>query len=135
MQNDPFHEALHSWHLLQHPFYQDWMKGQITAEQLKDYACQYYAHVEAFPRYLSATHSHCGKAEDRRVLLENLNDEEGLAFGESHPELWLKFAKGMGASREEVERSQPRAAIQNVIETFFRHSHSSFHEGLGALYA
>ncbi len=131
----PIQTALSPLHLLRHPFYVDWMAGTLTASELKDYACQYFSHVDAFPRYLSAVHSRCLQASQRKVLLENLNDEEGLTFGLSHPELWLQFAAGMGASREEVRATSPRPAIQDVIATFFRFAQSSFHEGLGALYA
>ncbi|WP_010597846.1 iron-containing redox enzyme family protein [Rickettsiella massiliensis] len=61
---------------------------------------QYYHHVEAFPRYLSATHSNCLSAAAREVLLDNLNDEEGSNGRESHPDLWLQFAKGLGLSEK-----------------------------------
>jgi pyrroloquinoline-quinone synthase len=69
------------------------------------------------------------------VILENLNDEEGVTHGKSHPELWLQFAEAMGAERQATQTAQGREAIQNVVSTFFRLAHSSFPEGLGALYA
>ena len=52
------------------------MKEKLTREIIKDYAEQYYQHVKAFPRYISATHSLCEDLEKRRILLENLQDEE-----------------------------------------------------------
>lgn len=122
-------------HLLKHPFYQDWMAGRLSQTQLQDYARQYYAHVDAFPRYLGAIHSQCEDAAVRREILDNLNDEEGVNHGVSHPDLWLQFAEGMGASSDEVKATEPRAAIKNVIDTFFQNTRRSFHEGLGALYA
>lgn len=128
-------DALSSLHLLKHPFYQDWMSGKLSAAQLKDYACQYFSHVDAFPRYISAVHSQCTDAQKRKVLLENLNDEEGHSFGTPHPELWLQFAEGMGATDSEVRATTAREAIQDVSSTFFRLARSSFHEGLGAIYA
>ena len=48
----------------------------MNREIIKDYAEQYYQHVKAFPRYISATHSICEDIEKRRILLENLQDEE-----------------------------------------------------------
>ncbi|MEJ0062701.1 MAG: CADD family putative folate metabolism protein [Alphaproteobacteria bacterium] len=135
MTTDIFAAQLDALHLLKHPFYRDWMEGKITQDQLKDYACQYYKHVDAFPRYLGAIHSNCENAQHRREILENLNDEEGVTYGTSHPDLWLQFAEGMGASREDAESAEARPAIKNVMDTFFRHARSSFHEGLGALYA
>lgn len=133
--SDVFATKLAPLHLLQHPFYMDWMQGKITPDQLKDYAAQYYQHVDAFPRYLGAIHSNCTNATQRMMILENLNDEEGVSFGTSHPELWLRFAEGVGADRSDVIATTPRPAIQNVMDTFFGHARSSFHQGLGALYA
>src|SRR5215469_9668143 len=86
--------------LLKHPFYQTWSAGGLTLERLRNYAAQYYRHVEAFPRYLSALHSRSEDLETRQALLENLIDEE--RGPENHPELWLRFAEGLGASRQSV---------------------------------
>jgi pyrroloquinoline-quinone synthase len=122
-------------HLLKHSFYQAWMQGTLSPETLKDYAKQYYYHVDRFPRYLSAIHSNCDDSSWRNELLSNLNDEEGWDGRTSHPELWLQFAEGLGVKREEAVSESPRPAIQNVSETFFRYAKRSFHEGLGALYA
>jgi pyrroloquinoline-quinone synthase len=130
-----FAQALAPLHLLKHPFYQDWMAGTLSRETLKDYAGQYFTHVKAFPRYISAIHSRCESEAARKMLLENLNDEEGLSHGVSHPELWMRFAEGMGVERSKAYVTEPRAAIQAVVDTFFGFAQSSFHEGLGALYA
>lgn len=124
--------VLNDLHLLNHPFYRDWMEGKLTKEQLRDYAAQYSVHVDAFPRYLGAIHANCEDAATRRILLENLNDEEGLTHGEPHPVLWRKFAAAVGADCDSVEARQ---AIANVKSTFFECAHSSLAEGLGALYA
>src|SRR5713101_5861381 len=51
--------------LLKHPFYQQWAAGTLSAQRLGNYAIQYYRHVEAFPRYLSALHSRCEDLETR----------------------------------------------------------------------
>jgi pyrroloquinoline-quinone synthase len=42
--------------LLKHPFYQAWTAGTLSRERLQNYAVEYYPHVAAFPRYLSAIH-------------------------------------------------------------------------------
>jgi pyrroloquinoline-quinone synthase len=110
------------------------MEGKLTRACLEDYSRQYFLHVEAFPRYLSAIHSLAENIADRRLILENLNDEEG-ARGASHPDLWLQFAAGLGVGEAEVRSASSRAGIRNVVDTFFKFSRSSFHEGLGALYA
>ena len=64
-------KKLDQHHLLNHPFYKSWNEGKLTREIIKDYAEQYYQHVKAFPRYISATHSICEDIEKRKILLEN----------------------------------------------------------------
>src|ERR1700751_296877 len=88
-------------HLLQHPFYQAWSRGELTLEALRDYAAQYYHHVAAFPTYLSAVHAQTDDTETRRHILSNLMDEE--AGSPNHPELWLEFAESLGLDRAEVK--------------------------------
>jgi pyrroloquinoline-quinone synthase len=92
-------------HLLDHPFYTAWTEGTLTLDALRGYAAQYYQHVAAFPRYLSAVHTQTKDIATRQYLLENLMDEE--RGDENHPELWLRFAEGLGTSREEVQSAAP----------------------------
>ena len=135
MNTDSFSPAIAHLHLLNHPFYQAWMAGTLSAGELQKYASQYYFHVDRFPRYLSSIHSHCEDSVQRRKLLENLNEEEGTQYGVSHPELWLQFAEGLGLDQLAVQATKPCPAIHNVMSQFFHSSRSSFPEGLGALYA
>ena len=120
-------------HLLKHPFYQDWTMGRLSREDLRDYARQYFHHVDAFPRYVSATHSQCADLRARQVLLENLMDEE--RGPDHHPELWLRFAEGLGATRESVAEAALSAETRDLVETFFALARQGFPEGLGALFA
>lgn len=121
--------------LLNHPFYRAWMNGELSRGALQDYARQYYHHVEAFPGYLRNAMSVCENAQARSILAENLAEEDGTAYGTSHPELWLRFAEGSGTTREEVKEASPREGVRNVVETFRKLSSSSYAEALGALYA
>lgn len=89
--------------LLQHPFYQAWSKGELTRDELREYASEYWHHVSAFPTYLSALHARLEDAPLRRTVLENLADEEGLPAGRPHSELWMDFAAGMGANAAAVQ--------------------------------
>jgi len=126
--------SISAYHLLAHPFYQAWNEGNVPKKRLKEYVKQYYNHVKAFPRYISATHSRCDNLKNRKILLENLADEEGLN-GVPHPELWLRFAEGLGVSRSEMENQLARESIKNVVSVFFSSAHSSYEEGLASLYA
>jgi len=121
-------------HLLKHPFYVAWARGELTREALTDYARQYYHHVAAFPTYLSAVHAKCDDQVTRKKLLENLIDEE--AGSPNHPELWKKFASGLGVEEDELARTGKEAETKNLISTFRSVcGDRSTAEGLAALYA
>ena len=128
-------ESISDYHLLLHPFYQDWVSGCLSKDKIREYSKQYYFHVKSFPLYISATHSKCNDIKKRRVLLENLADEEALNGGDPHPELWLRFAEGLGVSRDEVKKNPTCKSIENVVEVFNLAAHCSYAEGLASLYA
>lgn len=123
-------------HMLEHPFYQAWSRGELTLDVLRDYAAQYFHHVRLFPRFISTVHAQCDDVASRRVLLENLNEEEGMTPGhDDHPELWMQFAEGLGASRQDVANARLNAETAKLIETFQAAAARSYAAGLGALYA
>ena len=103
-------------HLLQHPFYQAWSRGELSMDALRDYAAQYYHHVAAFPTYLSAVHAQTDDTEVRRQILANLVDEE--AGEPNHPELWLQFAESLGLKRDAVKRTPQWPATRALIASF-----------------
>ena len=103
-------------HLLQHPFYQAWSRGELSLDALRDYATQYYHHVAAFPTYLSAVHAQTEDAEVRRQILSNLIDEE--AGSPNHPELWLEFAESLGLDRAKVKSAALWPETKKLIGDF-----------------
>jgi pyrroloquinoline-quinone synthase len=118
-------------HLLKHPFYLAWARGELSKEALTDYAKQYYHHVAAFPTYLSAVHAKCDDQPTRKQILRNLIDEE--AGSPNHPELWKQFAAALGVEDVDVAK-EPET--KNLIETFRSVcGEKSTPEGLAALYA
>ncbi len=122
--------------MLRHPFYQAWTEGRLTLDTLRAYARQYFHHVEAFPRAVSAVHSSCPDREGRRMLAENLAEEEGLDAGkQDHATLWLMFACGLGEGEDGVRAQQLNPETRALIDTFRKLSRRSYASGLGALYA
>ena len=121
-------------HLLQHPFYQAWSRGELTLDALRDYAAQYYQHVAAFPTYLSAVHAQTVDQSVRKHLLANLIDEE--AGSPNHPELWLQFAESLGLTRDQVESAEPWTSTCSLIDGFRSacRNHGTA-AGVAALYA
>jgi pyrroloquinoline-quinone synthase len=127
-------EVVESKHILKHDFYTAWTRGELTIEALKGYSAQYYRHVAAFPRYISQIHARTEDLKTRQYLLENLVDEE--RGDESHPELWLRFAEGLGARREDVRATAAAPETSACDETFRRVvSTASPRAALAALYA
>ena len=122
--------------MLSHPFYQAWTEGRLPLGTLRDYARQYFHHVAAFPRAVSAVHSACPDRDGRRMLAENLAEEEGLDAGkQDHASLWLMFACGLGEDEAAVRSQGLNPETQALIDTFRRLSRQSYAAGLGALYA
>ena len=132
MFSKKLNKKLDEYHLLKHPFYKSWTEGKLTREIIKDYAEQYYQHVKAFPRYISATHSLCEDIEKRKILLENLQDEENKDA--DHPKLWKNFAIAMGANPNEIEKVKQENFTKDLIDNFFKQGRSSYAEGLASLY-
>ena len=132
MFSKELNQKLDKYHLLNHPFYKSWNEGKLTREIIKDYAEQYYQHVKAFPRYISATHSLCEDIQKRKILLENLNDEENSEA--DHPKLWKNFALAMGADAEEIEKIIADQFTKDMIDNFFKNGRSTYAEGLASLY-
>ena len=132
MFSKKLNNKLDQYHLLNHPFYKSWNEGKLNREIIKDYAEQYYQHVKAFPRYISATHSICEDIEKRKILLENLQDEENP--NADHPKLWKNFALAMGADPDKIENVKREWFTNDMIENFFYQARKSYAEGLASLY-
>ena len=130
---DKVDELINEHHLLNHSFYKAWSAGKLPKETIREYSAQYFQHVSMFPRYLSSIHSNCEQIKTRQLLLENLNEEE--KGKENHPELWMRFAEGMGNSRNDVNETIPIKETEELVKTFTTLSKSEkYHIGLAALY-
>ena len=121
-------------HLLKHPFYLAWTRGELSREALADYAKQYYHHVAAFPTYLSSVHSRCNDQGTRKQVLSNLIDEE--AGTPNHPDLWKQFAGSLGVSERDIANAEKQPETSALIDSFREVcGQRSTAEGLAALYA
>jgi pyrroloquinoline-quinone synthase len=144
MNTTQFFEQLEAsiakYDLLCHPFYRAWAAGELTRDDLREYACQYYHHVEAFPSYLAELALRLDEGELRRAVLANMCDEKGAAGGSAkdaipHSDLWLDFAEGMGARRDlRGHRAVPE--VDGLMTHFHRvASEGTSEEALAAFYA
>ncbi len=120
--------------ILKHPFYADWKSGRLTKPMLKEYAKQYYKHVAAFPRYLSAVHSKIEDFDDRRLVLQNLMDEEN--GNKNHIDLWINFGKALGLTKEEIRNASAVDETNSFVNHFLKTTNEkSIAEGVACLYA
>jgi pyrroloquinoline quinone (PQQ) biosynthesis protein C len=126
--------------LLCHPFYKAWAAGELTRDDLREYAQDYYHHVEAFPSYLAALGLRLEDGDLRRAVLANMCDEKGVDertgdHAVPHSELWLDFAEGMGSTRN-LEWHSPVKEIRQLIGHFHNvASEGTPEEALAAFYA
>jgi pyrroloquinoline-quinone synthase len=126
--------------LLCHPFYQAWTTGKLTRDDLREYAQNYYHHVEAFPTYLAELAIRLDEGELRQAVLANMAEEKGLEDGlnepaRPHSDLWLDFAAGMGAGRHMSSHS-PLPEIRKLMAFFHQvASEGTPEEALAAFYA
>jgi len=132
-------DCIHKYDLLCHPFYKAWSAGELTRDDLREYAEDYYHHVEAFPTYLAELGVRLEEGEVRRAVLANMTDEKGGEdlFGNpqsSHAELWLDFVEGMGGGRK--PKRPPVAEVRQLISHFHRVAgEGTQEEALAAFYA
>ncbi|MGA9987102.1 MAG: iron-containing redox enzyme family protein [Terriglobales bacterium] len=143
METKPFlsllEERIHQYDLLCHPFYQAWSAGELTDNDLRAYAEDYYSHVEAFPGYLAQLALRLEDGELRRAVLANMADEKGGedSFVEperSHSELWLDFVEGVGGGR--IPKRRPVGEVRKLISWFQRVAgEGTPEEALAAFYA
>jgi pyrroloquinoline-quinone synthase len=126
MNSAEFFEQLEAriakYDLLCHPFYRAWEQGQLTRDELREYAQQYYHHVEAFPSYLAALGMRLEEGELRQAVLANMCDEKGVdgrpgRDSVPHSDLWLDFAEGMGSTRN-LEWHSPVPEIRQLVRHF-----------------
>jgi pyrroloquinoline-quinone synthase len=144
MNTQQFFEELDArigkYDLLCHPFYKAWAAGELTREDLRDYALDYHQHVEAFPEYLAAFGLRLDEGELRRAVLANMSDELGERrasdeIGCAHSDLWMDFAEGMGAGREAIGH-KPLRQVRALVAHFAKVAATGApEEALAAFYA
>src|SRR5277367_3430676 len=77
--------------VLEHPFYQRWSAGELSAEELAIYAAEYRRAVVALARTSELAAEKAGPAHAAE-LREHAEEER------AHVELWEQFARAAGAA-------------------------------------
>ena len=132
--------CISKYDLLCHPFYKAWAAGELTKDDLREYAQDYFHHVAAFPTYLAEFGIRLEDGELRQAVLTNMCDEKGASdvFGEPgtpHSDLWLDFVEGMGGSRNK-HLAEPVREIRDLVGWFHHVAQNGTpEEVLAAFYA
>jgi pyrroloquinoline quinone (PQQ) biosynthesis protein C len=87
--------------------------GRLTKDQLKiHFQQEYTVYVRDFPVFLARIHGKNPPTAVRRMLAENIYEEDtgGLSVGKSHPELFLAMMEGLGFQVAEFEQVRPLPA-------------------------
>lgn len=120
-----------------HPLWLRIGAGRLSRPALQTWAKQFFLQVREFPRAVSALHTHCPFADERRKLAESLYEEEtGRISGCNlpHPELFLRFGAGLGLGREEMLEAEPLPGTAALIAWFHTATlEQSFLEGAAAI--
>ncbi|HSA62853.1 MAG TPA: iron-containing redox enzyme family protein [Nitrospiraceae bacterium] len=103
--------------------------GRLTKDQLKIHFQQEYAlYVRDFPVFLARIHGKNPPPPVRRMLAENIYEEDtgGLSLGRSHPELFLSMMEGLGFSVQDFEHIRPLPASRTYrawLDRMSNHHH------------
>jgi pyrroloquinoline-quinone synthase len=104
-----------------HPLWKRIAAGELTIEQLRRFAVQFFLQVREFPRAVSAMHSRCPFDDMRRELAESVYEEEsGRISGCDlpHPELFIKFGTALGLERSDMTEGRPLPETAALIDWF-----------------
>ncbi|HXG52316.1 MAG TPA: iron-containing redox enzyme family protein [candidate division Zixibacteria bacterium] len=114
--------ALRERHPRVHPVRQLLLSGRLTREQLQAWAMNQFHEFRNIHRFFGIRYQKCPVPELRRMLLENMVEEEGEdLFGgkyPSHRELWVRFAEGLGIARDDILSYEPLPAVRAALEMY-----------------
>jgi len=100
----------------------------MTKPQLKIHFQQEYAsYVRDFPVFLARIHGKNPPLKVRRMLAENIYEEDTgkLSLGTSHPELFMNMMEGLGFRRCEFEQIQMLSTTRRYRAWLDRISHNA----------
>lgn len=124
-----------------HPLRRLLLEGRLSREQLQGWARNQFHEFRNIHRFFGIRYQKCPVQALRRMLLENMVEEEGEdLFGgkyPSHAELWTRFGEGLGIPREEMHGYEPLPGIRAALEMYVelvRQSHWAVAIGTGLVF-
>jgi len=115
--------------LLKHPFYLRWSAGQLSREDLRTYALEYFHLVERVPGFVARVKDRLHDRALRDHAARNEVEER------EHVELWKRFAKSLGVSEAELAAHMPSAEVRAAADAIDTLCERDVASGVAALYA
>ncbi len=95
-----------------HPFSRAWAAGELSREQLGQWAVQHFYYIDPIPQQFAALYARLPDLDARQHLLENLLGEEMPGQPtKRHPDLLVKFARACGVADDELLRSEELGTV------------------------
>ena len=114
--------TLQQRHPRPHPIRQLLLSGRLSRDQIQWWARNQFHEFRNIHRFFGIRYHKCPVPELRRMLLENMVEEEGEdLFGgkyPSHRDLWVQFAEGIGIGRDDILNYEPLPGIRAALEMY-----------------
>jgi pyrroloquinoline-quinone synthase len=95
-----------------HPFSRAWGNGELSRQQLGEWAIQHFYYIDPIPQQFAQLFARLPDLDARQHLLENLLGEEmPHAPGKRHPDLLRKFARACGVSDERMHLAEQNGEV------------------------
>ncbi len=115
--------------LLKHPFYVAWSKGELTLDDLRIYAKEYFHLVNRIPGIVARVADRVADKNLKLQIQENMQEEQ------EHVELWKRFAKSLGILESELVAHQPSMKVRAAVDTLEKLAEAGKEEGITGMYA
>lgn len=116
--------------LLQHPFYRRWSKGELTLEELRVYAKEYFHLVDRVPGIVARVRD---RVKDDPALQRRI--EKNVWEEWDHIGLWKRFAASLGVEKEELLAHTPSPATRAAVRSLEELAEEGADAGFAAMYA
>ncbi|PIR49946.1 pyrroloquinoline quinone biosynthesis protein PqqC, partial [Candidatus Peregrinibacteria bacterium CG10_big_fil_rev_8_21_14_0_10_54_7] len=126
-----FDDLIASRSLLRHPFYVAWSRGELTLDDLRVYAKEYFQLARRVPAIVERVRERALEREPALVdaIEHNLQEER------EHTELWKRFARSLGIPEEELLSYEPSAEVLDAVEGLVQGAEGTFEEAVATMYA
>jgi len=101
----------------QHPFMKLLYGGKLTLDQLRGWAINRYYFHGHIPEKEAAIAANC-PPDVRSLWIEKLVEEAGGKGKPSHPDLWLRFCRDLGLSKEKVMKAEVLPAVRMAVDGY-----------------